>query len=152
MDWLVTREYRCSTYYSKNYGKTKYKKLDYNVSVKPFKNLTIDLRGNRIQTSNLNQQLDVISDGNGGFHQDPNIKPFETGNYSISHFMLGTIFTDNEVLYQNFLDYRQTISGRIANEQGIAANDFDPTNNNPGFKTTGQQANVTSIYCCVFWE
>ncbi|REH56491.1 protein involved in gliding motility SprA [Tenacibaculum gallaicum] len=137
--WLITRN-SGDEYYSKNYAKTRYKKLDYNVSVKPFRDLTIDLRGNRIQTSNLTQQLDVVSNGSGGFEQDPNIKPFETGNYSISHFMLGTIFTDNETLYQNFLDYRSTISGRIANEKGITANDVDRGNNNPGFKENGQQA------------
>ena len=59
--WLVTRTSQTDEnqpYYSKNYGKTRYKKLDYNISVKPFKTLTVDLRGNRIQTSNLNQQLD----------------------------------------------------------------------------------------------
>ncbi|RKF05281.1 protein involved in gliding motility SprA [Tenacibaculum lutimaris] len=137
--WLITRN-AGEEYYSKNYAKTRYKKLDYTVSVKPFRDLTIDLRGNRIQTSNLTQQLDVVSNGNGGFEQDPNIKPFETGNYSISHFMLGTVFTDNETLYQNFLDYRQEISGRIANEQGITANDPNPANSDPGFKTNGQQA------------
>ncbi|WP_299155927.1 cell surface protein SprA [uncultured Tenacibaculum sp.] len=135
--WLVTRTSQNDPnqpYYNKNYGKTNYKKLDYNISVKPLKSLTIDLRGNRIQTSNLNQQLDIISDGNGGFEQDPNIKPFETGNYSISHFMLGTIFTDNETLYQNFLDYRTTIASRLSNESGLP--------NSPGaaFMTTGQQA------------
>ncbi|WP_408024543.1 T9SS outer membrane translocon Sov/SprA [Tenacibaculum sediminilitoris] len=137
--WLITRN-SGEDYYSKNYAKTRYKKLDYNVSVKPFKDLTIDLRGNRIQTSNLSQQLDVVSNGSGGFEQDPNIKPFETGNYSISHFMLGTVFTDNEELYQKFLEYRQTISGRIAKEEGIAVNDPDSESNNPGFKTNGQQA------------
>ncbi len=136
--WLVTRDAN-EKYYSKNYDKTNYKKIDYNISVKPFKSLTINLIGNRIKTSTLNQQLDVISDGNGGYHQDPNIQPFETGNYSISHFMLGTIFTDNETLYQNFLDSRESISGRIANEQGITINDSNPNNNNPGFKTSGQQ-------------
>nr|WP_299032543.1 cell surface protein SprA [uncultured Tenacibaculum sp.] len=137
--WLITRN-AGEEYYSKNYAKTRYKKLDYTVSVKPFRDLTIDLRGDRIKTSNLTQQLDVVSNGSGGFEQDPNIKPFETGNYSISHFMLGTVFTDNETLYQNFLDYRQEISGRIANEQGIAVNNSNPANNDPGFKTNGQQA------------
>lgn len=136
--WLVTRDVK-DPYYSKNYSKTRYKKLDYNVSVKPFKNLTIDLRGNRIQTSNLSQQLDVIPNPEGGFYQDPEIKAFETGNYSISHFMLGTIFTDSEVLYNNFLDYRRIISGRIANERGVVGNDFNPGSTSKGFKTTGQQ-------------
>ena len=131
--WLVTRTSQTDEnqpYYNKNYGKTRFKKLDYTVSVKPFKNLTIDLRGNRIQTSNLNQQLDIISDGNGGFEQDPNIRAFETGNYSISHIMLGTVFTDNEVLYQNFLANRSTIANRLATtDQPVS-----------GFKENGQQA------------
>ncbi|WCC45021.1 hypothetical protein PJW08_01785 [Tenacibaculum finnmarkense] len=51
--WLVTRTSQTDKkqpYYSKNYGKTAYKKLDYTVSVKPFKNLTIDLRANKIHT------------------------------------------------------------------------------------------------------
>ncbi|MCT4700036.1 T9SS outer membrane translocon Sov/SprA [Tenacibaculum haliotis] len=131
--WLVTRTSQTDDnqpYYSKNYGKTKYKKLDYNISVKPFKTLTIDLIGTRIKTSNLNQQLDVISDGNGGFEQDPNIKAFETGNYSISHFMLGTAFTDSEELYETFLANRSIIANRLA------------TTNQPvgGFKESGQQA------------
>ena len=144
-NWLVRRTSQTDKnqpYYSKNYGKTKYKKLDYTVSVKPFKNLTIDLRGNRIHTSNLNQQLDVVLKTGGDlnnaadYHQDPKIKAFETGNYSISHFMLGTIFTDGEVLYETFLENRTTISERLSaasglpNETGVGGS---------GYKITGQQ-------------
>ncbi|MEX6626617.1 T9SS outer membrane translocon Sov/SprA [Tenacibaculum salmonis] len=132
--WLVTRD-TDDPYYSKNYGKTRYKKLDYTVSVKPFKNLSIDLRGNRIHTSNLNQQLDVISDGNGNFEQNPAIKVFETGNYSISHFMLSTAFTDSEALYETFLANRATISERLSAASGLPNND-----DGAGYKTTGQQA------------
>ncbi|WP_420551849.1 cell surface protein SprA [Tenacibaculum aiptasiae] len=135
--WLVTRTSQNDPnqpYYNKNYGKNSYKKLDYNISIKPVKNLTIDLTGRRIQTTRLNQQLDIISDGSGGFHQDPNIKAFETGDYSISHFMLGTVFTDNETLYQNFLDYRNTIANRLSNESGL------PNTPGAGYKVNGQQA------------
>lgn len=131
--WLVTRNSN-EAYYSKNYGKTKYNKLDYTVSVKPFNDLTIDVRGNKIETDNLTQQLDVVSDGNGSFSQDPNIRPFQTGNYSISHFMMGTIFTDNETLYQNFLDYRNTIANRLSAASGL------PNTGSAAFKENGQQA------------
>ena len=117
-------------YYSKNYGRTSNNKLDYNISIKPLKNLTIDLRGNRIRTSRLNQQLDIIPDGSGGFQQNPNIKAFETGNFSISHFMLGTMFTDGETLYQNFRQYRQSITNRLAASSGLAVGNF---------KSNGQQ-------------
>ncbi|MGG8496354.1 cell surface protein SprA [Tenacibaculum sp. TC6] len=134
--WLVTRNPNDpdDTYYNKNYGKTSNKKLDYTISVKPFKSLTIDFRGDRIQTSNLTQQLDVIANGSGGFEQNPNIKAFETGNYSISHFMLGTMFTDGETLYQNFRTYRQTISTRVSEETGLA------NTTGAAYQLNGQQA------------
>ncbi|CAM1350576.1 Cell surface protein SprA [Tenacibaculum insulae] len=135
--WLVTRTSQTDPdqpYYSKNYGKTRYKKLDYTVSVKPFKDVTIDLRGNRIKTSNLNQQLDVISNGSGGFHQDPNIRAFETGNYSISHFMLGTAFTNSDKLYDDFLANRAIIADRLSAASGL------PNTASAGYKVSGQQA------------
>ncbi len=128
-NWLVTSN-PGDPYYSKNYGRTSNNKLDYNISIKPLKNLTIDLRGNRIRTSRLNQQLDIIPDGSGGFQQNPNIKAFETGNFSISHFMLGTMFTDGETLYQNFRQYRQSITTRLAASSGLAVGNF---------KSNGQQ-------------
>ncbi|CAM1359456.1 T9SS outer membrane translocon Sov/SprA [Tenacibaculum xiamenense] len=137
--WLVTRDPNDpnDTYYNKNYGKNSNKKLDYTVSVKPFKSLTIDLRGNRIEANRLTQQLDVISDGVGGFRQNETIKAFETGDFSISHFMLSTMFTDGETLYQNFRDYRSTIANRLYDETGFTR----PTNpDDPAFKENGQQA------------
>ncbi|SEC54574.1 cell surface protein SprA [Tenacibaculum sp. MAR_2009_124] len=142
--WLVTRDPNNAddTYYNKNYGKNSNKKLDYTISVKPFKSLTIDLRGNRIQTSRLTQQLDVIKTGVNAsgediFEQNNTIKAFETGDFSISHFMLSTMFTDGESLYQNFRDYRSTIANRLYNETGFTR----PTNpDDPAFKENGQQA------------
>ena len=122
-DWLVTRN-AGEEYYNKNYGNTSVKKLDYNISVKPFKSLTIDLRADRVKTSNITQQLDVVNDGNGNFAQDENLKPYETGNFSSSYFMLGTMFTDNETLFQNFLDYRTTIANRLTNETGYDSSGF----------------------------
>ncbi|TYP99662.1 protein involved in gliding motility SprA [Tenacibaculum adriaticum] len=133
--WLVTRT-EDEEYYNKTYGKTKADKLDYNISVKPFKDFTIDFRGNRIKTSNLTQQLDIIE---GETTSNPDIQAYETGNYSISHYMLSTAFTDGDVLYQNFLDYRETISDRLAAQSNLP-NSQDPDDQNPGFKTNGQQA------------
>ncbi len=133
-DWLVSRS-DDEEYYNKNYGRTEATNLDYNISVKPLKDFSIDFIGNRIKTSNLNRQIDVV---NGEL--DEELQAFETGNFSISHYMLGTAFTDSEVLYQNFLNYRETISQRIASERGVATNNFSTDNNNPGFKTNGQQA------------
>ncbi|AUC16421.1 cell surface protein SprA [Tenacibaculum sp. SZ-18] len=143
--WLITRDANAD-YYNQNYGRTRNDNLDYNISIKPLKDFTIDLRGNRIKTSNITQQLDVIlkpggdPTNNNDYEQNPALRAFETGNYSTSHFMLGTMFTDGDALYQNFLDNRDIIANRIAAERGIIVNDIDPNNNNPGFKRNGQQA------------
>ncbi|SOS76000.1 cell surface protein SprA [Tenacibaculum piscium] len=136
-NWLVTRTSQTDEnqpYYSKNYSKTNYKKLAYTVSVKPFKDVSIDLKANNIKTSNLNQQLDVIANGKGGFEQDPKIKAFETGNYSTSHFMLGTVFADGEKLYNTFLENRSIIANRLSKKSGLPN---DATGK--GYKITGQQ-------------
>ena len=144
--WLITRDANAD-YFNQNYGRTRNDNLDYNISIKPLKDFTIDLRGNRIKTSNITQQLDVIlkpggdPTNNNDYEQNPALRAFETGNYSMSHFMLGTMFTDGDALYQNFLDNRDIIANRIAAERGITVNDTDPNNpNNPGFKRNGQQA------------
>lgn len=143
--WLVARDASNveDKYFNKNYSKTKYDKLDYTISVKPIKSLTIDLRGNRIKTSNIAQQLDVLGDYDEVERKyknqriNPNIRPNETGNYSISHFMLGTAFKDSEALYQKFLGYRGIISNRLSLETGLPNSN---TIDGPGYKSNGQQA------------
>ena len=129
-DWLVTRATDTTDYYNKSYGKTSAEKLDYNVSIKPLKDFTIDVRGNMVKTNALTQQLDYI-EGNNDVEA---IEPYETGNYSISYSMLGTVFNDHDELYQKFLSYRGTISERLSEETGLV--------NQPGqaFQENGQQA------------
>ena len=157
--WLVTRQ-EDENYYNKTYGRMNDKKLDYNISVKPFKSLTIDLRGNRIQISNLSQQLDVKlinssldPNNNSNYHQDPNLKAFETGNFSISHSMIGTMFTDGETLFQNFLDYRSTIATRLANQTGFAQSGFSEKGQQvmlPAFMAAYSGTNPNSVSTGVF--
>ena len=57
--WFVTRNQE-DNYYNKTFSKTHYNKLDYTFTLKPIKDLNIDIRGNKIQTRNLSQQLDLI--------------------------------------------------------------------------------------------
>ncbi len=148
--WLVTRQEN-ETYYNKNFGRTKADKLDYNISVKPFKDLTIDFRGNRIRTSNITQQLDVKLKAGGNpdnfsdYEQNRELRAFETGNFSISHFMLGTAFEDSDVLFQKFLNYREIFSKRIATQRGIPSNSDIDNTNTPGFKVNGQQSMVPAF-------
>ncbi len=130
--WIVTRGEN-EEYFNKNYGRTQANKLDYNISIKPFKDLTIDLRGNRTKTSNLTQQLDVIDFGNNDIRQNQDLLGFQTGNFNISHFMLGTMFTDGDVLYNRFIGYRRLISGRLETQ-------LQPNGIFSSFRKEGQQA------------
>ncbi|WP_442265069.1 cell surface protein SprA [Tenacibaculum sp. ZS6-P6] len=113
--WLVTRG-EDEDYFNKNFAQTQANKLDYNISIKPFKDFTIDLRGTRIRTSNTTQQLDIVEFADGTVRQNPDLRAFETGNFNISHFMLGTMFEDGDALYEKFLGYRQIISNRLASQ------------------------------------
>ncbi|QNM87137.1 cell surface protein SprA [Polaribacter pectinis] len=121
--WLATRHVD-STYYNKTYSKTHYNKLDYTFTVKPIKDLNIDVRGNKIQTQDLQQQLDVrgsIYNSEGELTDaaiDYGVDAFKTGNFSSSHSMISTAFTDGDVLFQKMRDYRTIISNRLATETG----------------------------------
>ena len=123
--WFVTRN-SSDEYYSKTYSKTHYNKLDYTFTLKPIKDLNIDVRGNKIQTRNLSQQLDLVT-GNSNFEETPF---FETGNFSTSYSMVSTAFSNGDALFQKMRDYRSILSNRLANE----------TNGNAaGFGETSQQ-------------
>ena len=117
--WLVTRP-DGGEYFNKTYSRTHYNKLDYTFTVEPFKDLNIDVRGNKIQTSDISQQIDLI-EGQNAFENTP---IFETGNFSTSHSMLSTAFTNGDVLFQNMKDYRSIISNRLATETGAPIDGF----------------------------
>ena len=120
-----------SAFYNKTYSRTHYNKLDYTFTLKPFKDLDIDVRGNKIQTSDLSQQLDIVEDGSANGAIDFGIEAFETGNFSSSHSMFSTAFTDGDALFQKMKDYRSIISNRFATENPSA----DPA----GFGENSQQ-------------
>ncbi len=130
--WLVTRG-EDEDYFNKNFAQTQANKLDYNISIKPFKDFTIDLRGSRIRTSNTTQQLDIVRFADGSVAQNPDLLAFETGNFNISHFMLGTMFEDGDALYEKFLGYRQIISNRLETQA-------QPNGIFNAFQKEGQQA------------
>ncbi|MDB2385349.1 cell surface protein SprA [Polaribacter sp.] len=105
-----------STYYSKNYNRTSYEKLDYSFTVKPVKDLSIEVRGNKIETNDVSQQIDIVEDSSRQFGSFDEIDPFETGNFSTSFFMANTMFTDGDELFNDLLNYRSIISERLARE------------------------------------
>lgn len=141
--WLVDARDPSSEYYNKTYNKAHYNKLDYTFTVKPVKDLSIDIRGNRIKTRDLSQQLDILisSDPNKPFGEiDNSIAAFETGNFSTSYSMIGTAFTSGDVLFQKMRDYRATVSNRLARENPELAS-FNPT----AFGANSQQVLLTAF-------
>jgi len=125
--WLVDRAIG-SEYYSKTYSRTHYNKLDYIISLNPFKDLIIELTGNKIETNNIAQQLDV----EGGV-LNTTTPIIETGNFSTSFSMLATVFKNSDKLFDSFLANRSVLSQRLSSEAGL------PNTANAAFKEAGQQ-------------
>ena len=131
--WLIDPRDPDSTdpdqaYFNKTYSKTHYNKLDYSFTVQPFKDLNIDVIGNKIQTRDLQKQLDVIVDinnpGNPFGVLDDRAPAFENGNFSTSYSMIATSFSDGDALFQKMLDSRGTIANRLATESGLPIDGF----------------------------
>jgi cell surface protein SprA len=149
--WLVDGRDPSSEYYNKTYSKVHYNKLDYTFTVKPVKDLSIDVRGNRIQTRDLSQQVDILtsSDPNKPFGEiDNSIAVFETGNFSTSHSMIGTAFTNGDVLFQQMKDYRVSLSSRLAVQNGIDIT--DPSNLNTDGTVKGFGGNSQQVLLPAF--
>ena len=117
--WLVTRV-DGEEYFNKTFSRTKYDKLDYTFTLKPIDDLNIDVIGNKINTADISQQIDLI-EGKSAFEETP---IFETGNFSTSHSMLSTAFKNGDVLFQTMKDYRSIISNRLATESGAPIDGF----------------------------
>ena len=123
--WLVgPRDPGNSEYYNKTYSRTHYNKLDYTFTLKPIKDLNIDVRGNQIKTRDLSQQLDVVENGSSTGALDFSAPAFETGNFSTSHAMIATAFTDGDALFQTMKEYRGIIANRLAKETGAPVDGF----------------------------
>jgi cell surface protein SprA len=120
-----------SAYFNKTYRKTHYNKLDYSFTLKPFKDLNIDVIGNKIQTRDLQQQLDVIADSSNPDNFfgiiDTKAAAFENGNFSTSYAMIGTSFSDGDALFQKMKAYRSTIANRLSTESGLPVAGFGAT-------------------------
>jgi cell surface protein SprA len=118
--WLVgPRDPDNSEYYNKTYSRTHYDKLDYTFTLKPFKDLNIDVRGNKIKTRDLSQQLDIIENNTSIGALDFSAPAFERGNFSTSHSMIATAFTDGDALFQKMRAYRSVLANRLASENGV---------------------------------
>jgi len=136
-NWLTTRNVNYANgveddpYYSRSYAQTHYEKLDLTVAVKPIKDLDITLLANRIQTSNLSQQIDAVTNRNGteelsdDFLALENTQLAQTGNFSMSYNMIKTAFDGNgDGTFQKFIENRNTIQSRLAFVNGLDTNGY----------------------------
>ena len=149
--WLVSPRADGGDYYDKTYSRTHYNKLDYNFSVKPIKDLNIEIIGNRINTRNLSQQLDIRVDPNnplGNGFIDESILAFTTGNFSTSYSMLGTAFKDGDQLFQQLRDNRIAISRRLGTRAGIDVT--VPGNLNPDGTVAGYGSSSQDVLLPAF--
>jgi cell surface protein SprA len=161
--WLVDpRDPNNSDYFTKNYSRTHYNKVDYTFTVRPVQDLNIDVRGNKIRTQNISQQIDIIDVSN-----DPNateverlfgrldseIASFETGNYSTSFSMFSTAFTDGDQLFENLKNFRSSIANRLANENGVPVNGYGQNSQQvllPAFLAAYSGKNPESVNTNIF--
>ena len=148
--WLVDPRLEGDDYYDKTFSKTHYNKLDYNFSLKPLKDLTIEITGNKIRTRNLSQQIDIrrpedlgisISDPNDPRNLygviDEGIPSFINGNFSTSYSMFSTAFKDGDQLFQALRDNRIAISQRLGARAGIDTTDPNNLNDDGTVKGFG---------------
>lgn len=117
-DWLVKNS-RVNNPFSQTYSQ----KFNARVSIKPIKDLKIDLDANLNKAENyqvFNRFYDTITiDGtrfDSIFRQE---SPVQSGNFSISFMTISTSFLNNDADYvnqafENFSQYRRTISSRLA--------------------------------------
>ncbi len=158
--WLVDPRSAGQDYYDKTYSRTSYNKLNYSLKLKPIKDLTIDLTGNRINTRNLTQQIDIRPASELGIvlspddprnqHGviDPSIPAFVNGNFSTSFSMFGTAFKDGDQLFQQLRNNRLTISRRLGQQAGIDVN--NPANLNPDGTVIGYSGSSQDVLLPAF--
>jgi len=127
--WLISRNLDDPTelYYNKIFARTHYEKLDLKAKVTPFKNFDIDIQANKIYTRNISEQIDVVYDTNTAPYFNDAVTT-EAGNFSMSFFMLGTSFEDNDVLFQQFKENRNSIAQRLSEESGLPISGYGSTN------------------------
>ena len=150
--WLVAPRLDGEDYYDKTYTRTHFDKFDYNFSLKPAKDLNIEITGNKINTRSLAQQLDIrfdSTDPEGNGFIDESIPAFITGNFSTSYSMFSTAFKNGDQLFDQLRANRIAISRRLGEQAGIDVD--DPANINPldgtvvGFGTNSQDVLLPSF-------
>jgi cell surface protein SprA len=128
--WLLSRNID-DPYFNKTYTQTHLNKLNATITVEPFQDFDIELRGDKTYTRSSSQQIDVIDNV---LNNDSPITQY--GNFSISYNMLKTSFKNSDESFELFKSNRAIISQRLATETGQPIS---------GFGNTSQQVSLPAF-------
>ncbi len=112
-DWL-TQSYLLSTQYAKTFNEN----MNFRVTVEPLNSLRIILTAQKTESSNISSFFRFDQDEQRIMEQSR----FETQNYSISYFMMGTAFENikspsfSSEAYETFRKYRLDVSQQLAEQ------------------------------------
>ncbi|WP_298265830.1 cell surface protein SprA [uncultured Lutibacter sp.] len=142
--WLLSRN-EDDPYYNKTYSQTHYNKLDLIIDLEPFRDLDIELRGNKTYTKQTAQQIDVV---NNVLSSNSPISKY--GNFSVSHNMLKTAFKNSDENFEEFKANRAIIAQRLATKTGQPISGFGVTSQQvslPAFMAaySGKDANSVNL-------
>lgn len=132
--WLVK-----STVLNVPYQRTRNEDLKLRANIEPIKDLKIDLSASRTRTL-VQSQLYRWREDKNAYEFDPAVV---SGSFSMSFFTLRTTFKSGEQLFQQFLDDRPIISGRLGERNNYSDEVID--NYAKGFNRTSQDVLIPAF-------
>ncbi len=119
--WLLSRSID-DPYFNKTYTQTHLNKLNAIITIEPFQDFDIELRGDKTYTRSSSQQIDVIDN-----ILNTASPTSEYGNFSISHNILKTAFKNSDENFELFKRNRLIIAQRLASDTGQPISGFGKT-------------------------
>ncbi|RBP34370.1 protein involved in gliding motility SprA [Oceanihabitans sediminis] len=99
--------------FNQQYTETTSKQFDYSINVEPFRDLKIDIVGNRIYAENFAENFNVNSD-----LEYQSLTPNSFGNFTISSALIKTAFSKSDEIeskpFEDFRENRLIIAERLA--------------------------------------
>ena len=113
------------TDFNEQYIRRTNKQLSITATAQPLKDLTIDLSADRQYSNSYQENYDLQS-----WLQEQNGLVNESGNFSISTMMIGTVFNKSDEVgsdvFETFKQNRLTIANRLVSDRGEGLGTLDP--------------------------
>jgi len=124
-----------------NYQQTKTKNLSIKATLEPIANLRVDITMNRNETRRYSE---IFRDSTGSGDYFVHQSPVESGNFSISFFSLGSMFTKDSKEYDSetwneFKANRTTVAAELREEYARRNPNVSDPNQVSGFNETSQE-------------